>query len=149
MAHKTLVGGTAYDTKGGRCLVNGTGYSIKKGRTLVGGTGYDIGFDPTIIALTITGTGDSSRGYVTIGGNKYYSATSNIEVIAGDTITFGVYGYSDFYSGKVTIDGSTVITAASDGTKTYAWTVPQGISAVTVAFTKGGMNSYTITVTTS
>lgn len=44
MAHKTLVGGTAYDTKGGRCLVNGTGYSIKKGRTLMNGTGYDINF---------------------------------------------------------------------------------------------------------
>ena len=44
MAHKVLIGGTAYDTKGGRCLVNGTGYSIKKGRTLIGGTGYDISF---------------------------------------------------------------------------------------------------------
>jgi hypothetical protein len=44
MAHKTLVGGTAYDTKGGKCLVGGTGYGIKKGRTLVGGTGYDISF---------------------------------------------------------------------------------------------------------
>ena len=44
MAHKVLIGGTAYDTKGGRCLVNGTGYSIKKGRTLINGTGYDISF---------------------------------------------------------------------------------------------------------
>ena len=44
MAHKTLVGGTAYEIKGGRCLVNGTGYAIKKGRTMVSGTGYDIGF---------------------------------------------------------------------------------------------------------
>lgn len=41
-AHKTLVGGTAYEVKGGKCLVNGTVYSIKKGRTLIGGTGYDI-----------------------------------------------------------------------------------------------------------
>lgn len=44
MAHKNLIGGTAYDTKGGKCMVNGTGYSIKKGRTLVGGTGYNISF---------------------------------------------------------------------------------------------------------
>ena len=44
MAHKTLVGGTAYAANGGRALVNGTGYGIKKGRTLVGGTGYDINF---------------------------------------------------------------------------------------------------------
>ena len=45
--HKTLVGGTAYEVKGGKCLVNGTVYSIKKGRTLIGGTGYDINFEPS------------------------------------------------------------------------------------------------------
>nr|DAH26538.1 MAG TPA: tail protein [Caudoviricetes sp.] len=45
-AHKTLVGGTAYTVKGGKCMVNGTVYSIKKGRTLIGGTGYDIAFAP-------------------------------------------------------------------------------------------------------
>lgn len=44
MAHKTLVGGTAYGISGGKCLIGGTAYSIQKGRTLVGGTGYDIGF---------------------------------------------------------------------------------------------------------
>lgn len=48
MAHKTKVGGTAYDISGGRTLVGGTGYSISKGRTLVGGTGYDISFFPPI-----------------------------------------------------------------------------------------------------
>lgn len=46
--HKTLVDGTAYEVKGGKCLVNGTVYSIKKGRTLIGGTGYDIAFEETI-----------------------------------------------------------------------------------------------------
>lgn len=44
--HKTLVNGTAYEVKGGKCLVNGTSYDIKKGRTLIGGTGYDITFAP-------------------------------------------------------------------------------------------------------
>ena len=44
MSHKTIIGGTAYDVKGGKCLVGGTGYDIKKGRTLIGGTGYDITF---------------------------------------------------------------------------------------------------------
>lgn len=41
---KTLVNGTVYEVKGGKCLVNGTVYDIKKGRTLIGGTGYDIKF---------------------------------------------------------------------------------------------------------
>ena len=45
-AHKTLINGTAYTVKGGKCLVGGTGYDIKKGRTLIGGTGYDITFAP-------------------------------------------------------------------------------------------------------
>lgn len=46
MAHKTLIGGTAYEIGGGRTLVNGTGYSIDKGKTLVGGTAYEVGFAP-------------------------------------------------------------------------------------------------------
>ncbi len=46
--HKTLIDGTAYEVKGGKCLVNGTVYNIKKGRTLIGGTGYDIAFEETI-----------------------------------------------------------------------------------------------------
>lgn len=44
MAHKTLIGGTAYEIKGGRTLIGGTGYDVKSGRTLVGGTGYDVKF---------------------------------------------------------------------------------------------------------
>ena len=47
MSHKTIIGGTAYDVKSGKCLVNGTAYSVKKGRTLVNGTGYDITFAPS------------------------------------------------------------------------------------------------------
>ena len=47
MAHKVLVGGTAYDILGGKTMVAGTNYNISKGRTLVGGTGYDISFNQT------------------------------------------------------------------------------------------------------
>ena len=74
MAHKTLVNGTAYEVKGGKCLVNGTAYSIKKGRTLIGGTGYDITFGPVIpvkgdlITMNLDGT---SRLYrvLSVNGN--------------------------------------------------------------------------------
>ena len=47
--HKTLVNGTAYEIKGGKCLVNGTVYNILKGRTLIGGTGYDITFPESLV----------------------------------------------------------------------------------------------------
>lgn len=46
MAHKALVGGTAFDISGGKTMVGGTNYSINNGRTLIGGTGYDIAFNP-------------------------------------------------------------------------------------------------------
>ena len=44
MAHKTLIGGTAYEISGGKALINGTGYGIDKGKTLVGGTAYEVEF---------------------------------------------------------------------------------------------------------
>lgn len=46
-AHKTLVNGTTYTVKSGKCMVNGTVYNILKGRTLIDGTGYDITFKPS------------------------------------------------------------------------------------------------------
>lgn len=48
MAHKTLIGGTAYEVSGGKTLVGGTAYGIAGGRTLVEGTGYDISFNPSL-----------------------------------------------------------------------------------------------------
>lgn len=51
--HKTLIGGTGYEAKGGRTLIGGTGYSIKKGRTLIGGTGYDISFGTPVGELDV------------------------------------------------------------------------------------------------
>lgn len=53
-AHKTLVGGTAYTVKGGKCMVNGTVYNILKGRTLINGTGWDITF-PAPLVMPVKG----------------------------------------------------------------------------------------------
>ena len=44
--HKTLINGTVYTVKSGKCMVGGTVYNILKGRTLIDGTGYDITFAP-------------------------------------------------------------------------------------------------------
>ena len=44
MAHRTLIGGTAYNISGGKSMVSGTVYNISGGRTMVGGTGYNISF---------------------------------------------------------------------------------------------------------
>lgn len=45
MAHRTMMGGTAYEITGGRCLVNGTAYEITGGRTKVSGADYDISLE--------------------------------------------------------------------------------------------------------
>lgn len=52
--HKTLINGTVYTVKGGKCMVNGTVYSIKKGRTLIDGTGWDITF-PAPLVMPVKG----------------------------------------------------------------------------------------------
>lgn len=52
--HKTLINGTAYTVKGGKCMVNGTVYNIIKGRTLIDGTGYDITF-PSALTMPVKG----------------------------------------------------------------------------------------------
>lgn len=78
--HKTLVNGTAYEIKGGKCMVNGTVYNILKGRTLVDGTGYDINFELDVsltwyfnqtlsIPVSTTSTTFSTRAHYE-GGSK-------------------------------------------------------------------------------
>ena len=52
--HKTLVNGTLYEVKGGKCMVNGTVYNILKGRTLIDGTGWDITF-PAPLVMPVKG----------------------------------------------------------------------------------------------
>lgn len=53
LAHKTKIGGTAYEIGSGKVRVGGTGYSIDKGRTKVDGTGYDISFGTPIGSLAV------------------------------------------------------------------------------------------------
>ena len=129
MAHKELIGGTAYDTKGGRCLVNGTGYSIKKGRTLIGGTGYDINFltaDPvlnnndwaTISAYSSAGTAANywaigDRKAVTLNGtvgNFTFSSVATYAFIIG-------FNHNSSYEGSNRIHfqfGKTALTGGAD-----------------------------------
>ena len=78
MAHKTLISGTSYEVKGGKCLVNGTSYDIKKGRTLINGTGGDIVLSSVSPILdendwtTIREVSDAGQGanYWSIGDRK-------------------------------------------------------------------------------
>lgn len=81
MAHKTLIGGTAYEVSGGKTLLNGTAYNIVSGKTLIGGTAYEIGFGPRwrryeleIVpgAYTITGVNSGKDNYVSFISRTVY-----------------------------------------------------------------------------
>ena len=102
--------------------------------------------------VTISGTGNSTYCYAKINNQTYSGTASGIEVARGSTITFGVYGRSSTYVGKVTIDGTAVLTVTNQTTQTYNWTVPAGTKTITMAMTYSS-SSYsrygTITVTTT
>ena len=103
------------------------------------------------IAVTITGSGNSSKCYAIINGTKQYSAGTH-EVNAGDTIIFGVYGPNVLSYGLLTIDGTEVLRVTDNTTQTYDWTVPSGISTIEIAMQYkriGTSYTSTITVTTA
>ena len=107
---------------------------------------------PKTATLSITGTGDSNYCYATINGTKRYGAASNIEVMPGDTITFGVYGRSSTYKGTVTIDSAQVLSVTNQQTQTYAWTVPDSTKTISInmSYTSSSYQRRgTITVTTT
>ena len=145
MGHKTLIDGVGYEITGGRCLVDGVGYSIQKGRTLIDGVGYDVAFGSPAISVTITGNGRASRVYVTVGGVDYISATDGLTVEQGDEIGFYI---NDIGKGRtVVIDGVEVARQGGNpGTEPYRWSVPGGITSITIqliyttAFSDAGFN---------
>lgn len=91
MAHKTLIGGTAYEITGGKALIDGTAYSIKSGKTLVGGTAYGINFAPSTAIITITGANNNSSDTryadITINGTVYDAASV---VASGGTVVLEI-----------------------------------------------------------
>lgn len=143
MAHRNMVGGTAYDTTGGRALVDGTVYSIQKGKTMVDGTVRELAFGPSIVHVYIDGEGHSSNLYVTIRGEKFsdpddlFGNVYEWEMEPGEEITAYAkqnktgYGASIYVSRK----GGTKEKVASSSTNsgaTYSYVVPSGISELRI-----------------
>lgn len=101
---KTLVNGTVYEVKGGKCMVGGTVYSIKKGRTLIAGTGDDINFEPDVSltwyfneTIDITSQPDNFWGY------SSGIAVSFVSGYYGFTYDHLIRGYDDTYGGRTLI----------------------------------------------
>ena len=144
----------------------GTGFAVKaNGATLTASGGMytisNITANQTITVegvaasktiVNITGSGNTTYCYATVNGTKRYSATNNLEVNAGDTITFGVYGRSTTYAGTLNIDGTEALRVTNQQTKTYEWTVPAGVKTITINMSYTSTSTQrrgTITVTTA
>lgn len=84
MAHKALIGGTAYNVSGGKSLVSGTTYNIKGGRTLIGGTGYSISFG--------SGGGEPTAMLYSDGDMVFQHGD---KVASGKTLTASYTGFED------------------------------------------------------
>lgn len=150
MAHKTLIGGTAYEISGGKTLVNGTAYSIDNGKTLVDGTAYEVGFKPKTAIITVTSNGTrDGQATVTIDGTTYKNGgtiSSNpvtIEVPIGTEIVCYAEpgGYSGiYYGGNIYVNGTVVANGVEAQTaQTYTYTVN---GDVTIEVNGGRMGYY-------
>lgn len=112
MAHKTLVNGTAYEVKGGKCLVNGTSYDIKKGRTLINGTGEDIVFSSGSPILdetdwaTIREVSDAGQGanYWSIGDRKAVTLNGTVGKLSLSNVT--TYAFIIGFNHNSSVEGS-------------------------------------------
>jgi hypothetical protein len=106
LAHKTKIGGTAYEISGGRTLVGGTAYSIDKGRTLVDGAGYDISFGLTV-------------GSLPVGSVVKLGTTSNGTAVTREFIVVnqGIPQESDYYD--ETADGTWLL--SKNPTRNITW----------------------------
>lgn len=110
MAHKTLIGGTAYTIKGGNDLIDGTSYAKKQGRTLADGTGYDIAIKAKTMTIQLTGSMRANIAQATYDGTVHiYNAT--IEVTSGTPVIIKVGSTRGTYNkSTVSINGVVVFT---------------------------------------
>ena len=104
---------------------------------------------PTLVEVSITGTGNEYFGFVNIHGTTYTSAASGIEVLTGDIIAFTVAGSgSGTAEGKVVIDGAKVVSSTNGNQASYEWEVPAGITKVDIVMAYAAIGAVAITVTT-
>lgn len=144
MAHKTLIGGTAYEISGGKTLVGGTAYSIDKGKTLVGGTAYEVGFAPSLTVTMTEANPSGVEAYIfhDIGSNNYISEPGTYQVPAGTEVLAHISHYApltDVYP-YVFFNGTNVGTSTSvypDYVARYEFTLTKDIIFYVGTYGKG------------
>ena len=157
MAHKTLIGGTAYEVSGGKTLVDGTAYSIKNGKTLVEGTAYEVRFIHTpvinlVIRSAILVNVEFSRCIIDGISYNLSSTGTQLQLPVGTTIECYVSGGGVSFGHQnreatISVNNQIVISTSADvdttETVSFIYTVT-GDATITLA---GARASGNITIT--
>ena len=130
MAHKTLIGGKSYDTKGGKTLIDGKSYSISCGKTRINDITYDISFTK-ICTITIVGISATWGQTVTINEVSYEPRDSaTLEVESGTVITATI----GTMPGYVKVNGVAVTSYGSNVSYNYTVNGPISITFTSVSY---------------
>lgn len=148
MAHKTLIGGTAYEISGGKTLVDGTGYKIKSGKTMIDGTVYEVRFGPPMLTITII----VQNGYSCTPRHPEVTIPYNggtFEVSPESVLTFNFKNEGDTDSHiyeRVYVNGTSVYSRGLyyGDTGNYSYTVTQN-ATITINCPKRDDGTVTIT----
>ena len=148
MAHKTLIGGTAYEIDGGKALVGATAYEIDKGKALVGGTAYEVGFAPDMLLVTIvyTATNNCNVSHPEISSFAYWG-TETFEVTPESVFTFNFRNNSDDSVEERVIENGTLVYTqklSSGGKSSYQYTITKN-ATIAINCPKSSRGTVTIT----
>ena len=120
MAHKTLIGGTAYEIGGGKTLVGGTAYSIDKGKTLVGGTAYEVGFAKPMATVTVYSYNPGPYDDSTITFPDEIASEGTYELPIGTELVFSIFT-GKRHEGIITFNYEQVAYASGDSSAEYTY----------------------------
>lgn len=152
MAHKSLIGGTAYEITGGKTLVDGTAYEIEKGRALVDGTALEIVFSngaTVIVTSSVSDTSDQNHCSLYINGEEktdwktgYWTYENVTSVSVSAKHSYKGAGYT-----KINLDGETVAKSTIGVMETISYEFTPETPTVNIDYS-GENGKYTIEITT-
>lgn len=138
----------ALDPDGVACLYDKVNkkyyYNIGTGTFTAGGSSGG-GTAPTEYTIAVTGTGNSNYVYVTINGTKVTSAGS-YTISPGNSISCNCQPNNVFSSGTITLNGTTVATAAYNSAAEYTF-APSGDCSIALTYSGSAACSIAITTT--
>lgn len=137
MAHKTLVGGTAYEISGGKPLIGGTAYSIAGGKALVGGTAYTINFLPAVGTALSACTPEEIQAIAQSGlAASYWSVGDTVGITLNGTVGALTFSNETYYAFIIGFNHNSSI----EGSNTIHFQFGKTSAGVDIAFVDSSYN---------